>query len=78
MSDDDSQEAKGEILKDSLLETVMGYAQEQWPEGGMTKAGAKRYYQFNDDLYVQDNLVIRGHPVVTPEKMRQKVSREHS
>lgn len=38
----------------------------------MVTAGARKYYQFTDDLYVQDNLVIRGHQVVTPRKMRRK------
>ena len=78
MVDESLKEVKQETLKDSVLKEITKYAQDFWPEKNAVSAGAQKYYQFKDELYVQDGIVLRGHRVVIPFVLREKIlSRIH-
>ena len=76
--DGNLEQVKEETVNDPILQEVMLYAQSTWPGKETVSAGVQKYYQFKDELYVQDGMVLRGHRLVIPFALRQEMlSRIH-
>ena len=76
--DKDLEEMKSESTGDLVCREIMDYCQTSWPAKGEVSAAAGTFYQFRDQLFVHEGLLLRGHRLVVPEVLRPKMlSRIH-
>jgi transposase InsO family protein len=74
-------EIKEALSRDEVLQEVMEYSQGSWPDKRRVSAAARRFYQFKDELFVQEGVLLRGHRLVIPgclhERMLAKLHEGH-
>jgi transposase InsO family protein len=71
--DGDVQEVRRGLSKDKVLLEILGYSQTSWPRKDCVSAGARRFYQFKEELVAQDDILLRGHRLVIPESLQEEM-----
>jgi transposase InsO family protein len=71
--DQDLEEIKVEQVKDRVFQEVVEYCQTVWPASKDVSSGAKRFYQFKDELFVHEGLLLRGHRLVVPDALHKQM-----
>ncbi|XP_037516338.1 uncharacterized protein K02A2.6-like [Rhipicephalus sanguineus] len=76
VSDRQLQEIREEVLKDATMTELCSYSSTEWPESKLqVSETARAYWNYRDELHVEDGLLLRSNKLVIPPTKRQEVLR---
>ena len=67
------EEIRQATLKDSVLQELVVYIRNGWPDVQHITGDVRQYYSLRDKLTVQDDIVLFGERLVIPQSMRQEI-----
>lgn len=76
VSDRQLQGIREALLKDATMTELCSYSSNEWPESKQQVSEAVRaYWNYRDELHVEDGLLLRSNKLVIPPTKRQEVLR---